>query len=122
MEESMKKHVSLVAALHIGYSIILLFAALIVYFVFAFVYPMVGDDPTAMNVIHFLGTFIPVMLFIFACIGLVAAIGLLNYKKWARILILVIAALDCVHIPLGTLLGVYTFWALMQDDAIKLFN
>jgi hypothetical protein len=123
MEESMKKHVSLVAALHIGYSIMLFIGAFVVFFALKFAFSMVSPgDETALTVIQFVGKVIPVMLFVFAIIGLIGAIGLLNYKKWGRILVLVISALDCTHIPLGTLLGVYSFWALMQDDTIKLFN
>jgi hypothetical protein len=30
--------------------------------------------------------------------------------------------LNLIHIPLGTILGVYTFWVLMQDETIEFFE
>jgi hypothetical protein len=55
-------------------------------------------------------------------LGLVGGIGLLVYKPWARYLVVVISALDCLIIPFGTVKGVYSIWVLVQDETIKLFN
>jgi hypothetical protein len=52
----------------------------------------------------------------------VGGIGLLSYKPWARILVMIVAAMGCLVIPIGTLVGVYSIWTLMQDDTIKLFK
>jgi hypothetical protein len=30
--------------------------------------------------------------------------------------------MGCFFIPIGTLIGVYSIWTLMQDDTIKLFK
>lgn len=49
-------------------------------------------------------------------------IGLLSFQPWARYLVIVVAALGCLNIPIGTLKGVYSLWVLLQDDTIKLFN
>jgi hypothetical protein len=35
---------------------------------------------------------------------------------------MVVAALGCLNIPIGTLKGVYTLWVLLQDETIKLFE
>jgi hypothetical protein len=123
MEESnMKKHITFVAALHIGFSIIGIFSAMAVFFIFRFAGSFVADVDVAKSVLHFVGIFLPLTILIVSIIGLIAGIGLLSYRKWARILVLIVSAADCVNIPLGTLMGVYSIWALMQDDSIKLFN
>jgi hypothetical protein len=46
----------------------------------------------------------------------------LSYLSWARYLIIVVAALGCLNIPIGTLKGVYSLWVLLQDDTVKLFE
>jgi hypothetical protein len=123
MEESpMKKHVTLVAALQIGFSTIGILGAIIVFFVLNFAGSFVNDVEVANLVLRFLGIFLPVVILIVSSLGLVGGIGLLNYQKWARVLVLIIAALGCISFPLGTVKGVYSIWVLMQDDTVKLFN
>ncbi len=119
---SMKKHVTLVAALQIGFSTLGILAAMIVFFALTFAGSFVTDLDVASSVLKFLGGFLPMLIICFSVIGLIGGIGLLGYRKWARILVLVIAALGCLSFPLGTLKGVYSIWVLMQDETIALFN
>jgi hypothetical protein len=121
-ESSMKKHVTLVAALHIGFSTMGIIASMVVFFVFSFAGSFVSDVDVANAVLKFLGAFLPAIILLISLLGLIGGIGLLSYQKWARIIILVIAAVGCLNFPLGTLKGVYSLWVLMQDETIKLFN
>jgi len=52
-----------------------------------------------------------------AVAGIVVGWGLLQREPWARILALVLGALALVHIPIGTALGIYTFWALLSAQS-----
>ena len=52
-------------------------------------------------------------------LGLVGGIGLLAYKPWARYLVIVVSALGCLNIPIGTLKGVYSLWVLLQDETLN---
>jgi len=123
MEEvSMKKHVTLVAALQIGFSTLGILAAMIIFFALTFAGSFIADVDVASSVLKFLGAFLPMLIICFSTIGLIGGIGLLGYRKWARILVLVVAALGCLNFPLGTLKGVYSIWVLMQDETIKLFT
>jgi O-antigen/teichoic acid export membrane protein len=123
MEESViKKHVTLVAALQIGFSALGIIGSLIIFFIFSFAGSFVVDDEVATMVLKFIGSFLPLIIFLASLVGLTGGIGLLSYKKWARVLVLVVAAIGCVNFPLGTLKGVYSFWVLMQDESIKLFT
>jgi hypothetical protein len=121
-DSSMKKHVTLVAALQIGFSTLGILAAMIVFFALTFAGSFVSDVAVASSVLKFLGGFLPMLIICFSVIGIIGGIGLLGYRKWARILVLIIAALGCLSFPLGTLKGVYSIWVLMQDETIKLFN
>jgi hypothetical protein len=123
MEEStMKKHVTLVAALQIGFSTIGLIGAIVIFFVFNFAGSFVQNDETATLVLNILGTALPLAIGCVSVVGLIGGIGLLSYQEWSRILVLIIAAVGCLNVPFGTMVGVYSIWVLMQDETIKLFK
>jgi len=65
-----------------------------------------------------IGTF----LIVLSIPGLVAGIWLLKRRPWARMLTLIVGAFDLIDIPFGTALGVYSFWVLLHDDTIRIFN
>jgi hypothetical protein len=54
--------------------------------------------------------------------GLVGGVGLLQFRSWARITVIVISALDLIHIPFGTALGIYGFWVLLNPETEAMFN
>jgi hypothetical protein len=123
MEESpMKKHISFVAALHIAFSIIGIFGGIALFFILRFAGSFVEDVEVANTVLQMVGIILPTSIISVSTVGLIAGIGLLSYRKWARILVLIVSALECLNIPIGTLAGVYSIWVLMQDDSIKLFS
>ncbi len=123
MEASnMKKHVTVVGAIQIGFSIIGLICAIVVFFVLTFAKGQVGDDEIGKMVLMFLSVSIPLLIGFLSTLGLVGGIGLLAYKSWARYLVMIVSALGCLNIPFGTLKGIYAFWVLLQDETIKLFN
>jgi hypothetical protein len=123
MEEStMKKHVSFVAALHIGLGIIGIFGAIGIFFIFNFARSFVVDVDVANIILRFLGIFLPFAIMTVAVFELIGGIGLLSFTKWSRTLILIVSAIGCVNVPLGTLVGIYSIWVLMQDESVKLFT
>jgi hypothetical protein len=123
MEDSrMKKHVAVVGAIQIGFAILGLILAVVIFFVMNFARSQVGGDETGEMVLGFLSVSLPILFGFLSTLGLVGGIGLLAYKSWARYLVMVVAALGCLNIPIGTLKGVYTLWVLLQDETIKLFE
>jgi hypothetical protein len=69
-----------------------------------------------------IGTFVGVIVAVLAIPGLIAGYGLLKYYDWARILMIVIAVLELIRFPLGTILGIYTLWALLSAEGAALFK
>ncbi len=123
MEESrMKKHVTVVGAIHIGFGILGLVLAVAAFFVFTFLIGMVGGDDVPVVIFRFLRVSVPILFGFMSTLGLVGGIGLLSYLPWARYLVIVVAALGCLNIPIGTLKGVYSLWVLLQDETVKLFE
>jgi len=118
----MKKHVTVVGAIHIGFGILGLVGAVAVFFALNFARGFVENDETGVIVLKFLSVSLPLLIGFMSTLGLVGGVGLLAFKSWARYLIIVTSALGCLNIPIGTLKGVYSLWVLLQDETIKLFE
>lgn len=120
----MKKHVTIVAAIQIGVGILGLIGAVATFFALRFAMGMAGNDndDTGQMILRFLSGSIPILIVFLATLSLVGGIGMLAYKSWARYLVIVVSALGCLFIPIGTLSGVYALWVLLQDDTIRLFE
>lgn len=117
----MEKHITTVAALHIGLSI---FGIIIGAFIFILLTAIgfVSRDEEALAILAAIGTIVGIFLFVLSVPGIIGGIGLLKRKEWARILILVVSAIDLINIPIGTALGVYSIWVLVNDETVKLFS
>ena len=123
MEDSkMKKHVTVVGAIHIGFGILGLIAAVVTFFVFSFLIGVVGNDDVPVMLFSILRICVPILIGFNSTLGLVGGIGLLTFQPWARYVVIVAAALGCLNIPIGTLKGVYSLWVLLQDETVKLFE
>ncbi len=118
----MKKHVTVVGAIHIGFGAIGLIGALAVFFALNFAKGFVENEEIPNMVLGFLRISLPLLVGFMSTLGLVGGIGLLSFQSWARYLVIVVAALGCLNIPIGTLKGVYSLWVLLQDETIKLFE
>lgn len=124
MEETnkMKKHVTVVGAIHIGFGLLGLIGALTVFFVLHFAAGFVEGEDVPEVILKFLSLSLPILIGFMSTLGLVGGIGLLSFQSWARYLVIVVAALGCLNIPIGTLKGVYSLWVLLQEETIKLFE
>jgi hypothetical protein len=123
MEDSkMKKHVTVVGAIQIGFGALGLIAAVAAFFALNFARSQVGDDAVANGVLKLLSISVPLLIGFLSTLGLVGGIGLFTYQSWARYLVIVVSALGCLNIPIGTLKGVYALWVLLQDETVKLFE
>ena len=118
----MKKHVTVVGAIQIGFSALGIIGAFAIFFALNFAKGFVDGSDIPVTVLTFLSICLPLLIGTISIIGLIGAIGLLGYKNWGRIVVIVVAVMGLLSIPVGTLKGVYFIWVLMQDDTIKLFK
>jgi uncharacterized membrane protein (DUF2068 family) len=51
----------------------------------------------------------------------VCGIGLLSFKRWARILGIVLAAIGLLSVPIGTVFGIYALVILFSKETESLF-
>lgn len=54
--------------------------------------------------------------------SLIAGVGLLKQKDWARTLAIVLAVLALASFPFGTAAGVYTLWVLTHKETEQLLS
>jgi hypothetical protein len=116
----MEKHITLVAALNIGFGIMGLLVACLAFVVIAGAGAISGD-PQAMAITSVVAATIAVFFITLSVPEIVGGIGLLKHRCWARILVLIIAVLELFLIPFGTIVGIYTIWVLLNDETAKLF-
>lgn len=130
----MEKHIQLVGILNIVYRSLLIFAALIL-FAIAAVFPRFIEMIVRLGSAHMhqfpveLFEIIPAILVIVGLImcvvsvvGIVAAGGVLGRKRWGRVLMLAVSFLNLLRVPVGTLLGGYSIWVLLNDETIRIFE
>lgn len=124
----MQTHVKVIAVLHIFLGAMGVFAGLGFMLLFggiAGLASMAGDNPDAaiaLPVLGGIGGIIFVVALILALPSIIAGIGLLNFRPWARTLTLVLSVLHLVNLPFGTVLGFYGLWALLSREGAALFQ
>jgi len=121
-KRNMKQHVSFVGALHIGFGLLGLVGALAIFFGSQFLFEFVQDEPIAQDVLSFIGNSVALILVFFSSLGIIGGTGLFSYKPWARILVMIVSAMNCLNVPVGTAKGIYSIWVLMQPEIIELFE
>jgi hypothetical protein len=120
----MKQHVTIVGALHIGLGVLMFLAGIIVAVVLVgtgfLVAPAEGGQQ-AFPILLGVGLGVGFLLVVLSIPGIAGGWGLLKFKSWARILIIILSIIDLLNVPIGTVVGGYSLWVLLQDETEKLF-
>ena len=117
----MEKHVTLVAAINIGFGFLGIFIGIVTLVVLVGA-GIISHDPETLKITTIVGVSLACFLFLTSIPEIIGGFGLLKRKTWARVLVLVIAVIDLMFIPIGTLIGIYALWVLLQEDTAKLFK
>ncbi|MDQ4075217.1 MAG: hypothetical protein M3220_03105 [Chloroflexota bacterium] len=117
----LQQHVTILGWLHIlGHAIFLLIGGFV--FILLTSIGAVSGDADAVAVLGIVATFVAGLLTVLALPGMLAGYGLLKRKEWGRILALVVGFLNLANFPIGTAIGLYTFWVLLQESANEYFS
>ena len=123
----METHVRVAAWLRILWSASGLLVAILVLAVFSGASVIAGavggsDAQSAVPWIWVIGAWIATVFGLLSLPGLITGWGLLTYRPWARILDIALSAFDLFHVPLGTALGAYSIWVMLQPETVELFE
>lgn len=119
-EQQLQMHVPIVAWLLIAFNIIVLLVAFGMFALMAVAASFVHDSEARM-ILPIVGTVIPAFMALLTLPDFIAAFGLLARKRWGRILGVVVGFLNLPGFPLGTLIGAYAIFVLMQDAVTSYF-
>jgi len=117
----MEKHIQIVAALRIGFSILGLIIGLLLYSLFFLLGDFI-DDADVQVVFTIIAKVVLVVIIVLGIPGIIAGVGLLKRKEWARILTLILSVIDLINFPVGTAVGAYSIWALVQPEVVGHFK
>jgi hypothetical protein len=117
----MTQHVKILGWCFIIYHCLMLLLGLFLFFIIGGAGVLSGDRQ-AMLVTGAVGTFLAGIFIVLALPGLITGFGLLKFRPWARILGIVLGALHLFAFPLGTLLGIYALWVLLNAQTTPLFE
>jgi hypothetical protein len=82
---------------------------------------MISREEFTMTVTGIIALAVVSFFFLMFLPEVIGGIGLLKRRRWARILIMIIAVRDLMAIPIGTAISIYTFWVLLNEKTIQLF-
>ncbi len=78
--------------------------------------PMNPDEATVLGIVS---TIVPVVLIVISLPNIIAGIGLLNNKRWALIMGVILSIFNIMNMPFGTGLSVYSIYVLVKEEDEK---
>ena len=125
----MDLHVKILAAFHLILGVLGLMGSLMILLLFGGAAGIVSiaalhepDAWLAVPIVGLVGSILVMLIFTLSVPGIVAGIGLLKRRQWARILTIVLSVLNLINIPFGTVLRIYGLWVLLSRETARLFG
>ena len=116
----MGQHIKILGILYIAFSGLGLLGAVIVFTAVTGA-GILSGDMEAMAITSIIASAVALFLLVLSLPGIIGGYGLLKKYSWARVLVLILGALNLLNVPFGTVLGVYSFWVLLNEEATKEF-
>jgi hypothetical protein len=120
----MEQHVKILGILYIIIGGLGVAAALIVFGVFGGIAGVAraGEHTEAVPLFVLLGSLAMIVILAISAPSIIAGVGLLYFKPWARIVTIILSVIHLFSVPFGTALGVYGLWVLLQRETEPLFR
>src|SRR5688572_5290918 len=112
----MRTHIKVLGAIHIVFGALGIFTGLGVMLLFGGIAGIVAmsesaaESAIAVPILGSIGGVIFIGALILSLPSLIAGIGLMNFKPWARIVMIILCVIELLNIPFGTALGIYGLW------------
>jgi hypothetical protein len=123
----MRTHIKVLGVLHIVFGAIGVLIGLMLLMMFGGISALVGANApeeahVAIPVLGMIGGFVFLVLLVLSIPGIILGFGLLNFKSWSRPFGIVISALELIHVPFGTVLGIYGLFVLLQAETVAILE
>jgi len=123
----MRDNVKIVAILNIVLGCLGVLGGIVVLMIFGGLAGMAGfandrDAQQALPVLAFIGMCIAIFLFVLSVPSIIGGWGMLKFRPWARILMIIVSVLNLFHFPIGTAIGVYGLIVLLNEETRRLFE
>lgn len=80
------------------------------------------DTHVAAPVVAVIGVGVAVFFLVLAAPSIIGGWGLLKFRPWARIVIIIVSVFHLLNFPFGTALGVYGLWVLLSEPGRQIFE
>lgn len=117
----MHQHLKILGVLYLITGALYLLGALVVATAMAGT-GLITQDWGVFALLSGVGMAIALVLGVLGLPGLIVGWGLVQHRSWVRVPALILAALNLLNFPVGTLLGGYTFWVLFQPESERLLG
>jgi len=120
----MEQHVKVLGVLYIAIGGLGVLAALIVLGIFGGIAGMThaGRHPEAAPFFVLIGGLAMIIVLAISLPSVIAGVGLLSFRPWARVLAIILSVIHLFSIPIGTALGIYGLWVLLRPETEQLFR
>jgi hypothetical protein len=115
-----EEHIVVLGTLHIAWSVLLLVAATAASVLVALGVIAGGEDNA--YVIVPLVLLVSSLCVVAAIVGIVGAIGVFRRRGWGRYVLMCMGAIWLLKVPVGTALGIYTFYVLTREPIVASFH
>jgi hypothetical protein len=113
----MRDHLKVLGWLHVVNGALVLLVAAVIGTVLG-----VAGAASAAAALGIVGFAIAIVIGAIGLPSLICGWGLLNYRPWARTLGIVLSVLNLPSFPMGTVLGGYGLWVLLNDESKRVLE
>jgi hypothetical protein len=117
----MEKHITILGILHIARGGFVLLIGVIAWLTLAGIGAISGNA-VALGILGLLATIAASLMIFLSVPSILAGVGIIQHRQWGRILALIVGGISLIDFPIGTALGVYTIWVLVDTDVRKVFE
>ena len=120
-ERQMETHVRVLGWLYIVLGILGVLTAGFVFFVLVGS-GLISGDQEAITILSIIATLVGGFLLVISAPGILTGVGLLYHRSWGRVLGIILGIFNLPSFPIGTALGAYALWVLLQDETGRMFG
>ncbi len=121
-QKQIEQHLPILGILHlIGGALFMLIGVFLFVFLSGIGITTAIEEPVALRTLTFVGFSVGSLLVVLGLPGVIAGYGLLKKRSWARGLAIAVGVLNVVNFPIGTLIGIYSLFVLLQTEADEVF-